>query len=254
VTVIRYRLPAGERFTIEARTRERVVVGSDELLDLEVSFVLACEVVAVDGDVADISGRFGDAVVSGHVLGGRPPDLGPLDGLVIGVRKGVDGRVHKVDGGEAFEALLGGLTVANGLRWFGAVFPAGEVALGTQWAESDRWVLRAAATPIGVDLPVEPVVNLTYRYRLEGVSDGAVEIGVEVEAHGATVSDALGLELTVSGHGTGSIIVDAHAGKLTRSRREARFDVVARPQRRNALALPPMRIERSADAGFTDAT
>lgn len=255
MTTIRYRLPVGDRFTIRAGSHERVSTTTDVLLDLTVGFSLVCDVVAADGDVVDISGRFSDSQVDGHVLDGPPPDVGALDGLTIAVRKGLDGTIRAVDGGEPFERLLGGLTVANGLRWFGAAFPDGDVDVGAEWTTTDRWWLRSDRSPVGIPIPVEPVVDIWYRYRLVDAGvDGPASMSVAIDARGRTVSDALGLEVRVWGVGTGSVEVNRAVGKLTRSERRATLDIVPLPLRRRALALPRLRVERQSEAAFTDTT
>lgn len=245
--LIRYRLPRGERFTIEAATRERIDIAGREVMDVEASFVLVCVVTDVESDgVVRIDGRFEDTKLAGNVRVGPLPDVESLAGTQIVVRKGVDGRVHEVSGAEGVEALFGGLTAANALRWFAAEFPSGEVATGDGWTVTDRWTLRADLTPIALDLPLRPEVGVSYAYVLR---EGA-QMELAISFAGGGRSPELGLELDVSGSGTGHVAVDLEMGKLASSVKEADMRLVPRPFRRGALALPELRVRRQSRSAF----
>lgn len=254
--LIRYRLPEGNRFTIGASTAERITIDSREIMDVDVSFSLACEVAEASGEQVVIDGRFHSPKISGRALSGLLPDVAGLSGCRIRVRKGLDGRVHDVLDAEPVERLFGGLTAANALNWFAAMFAPRSVGVGDRWESRDRWVLRADRTPLGVDLPLRPEVDVRYGYRLRRVRTGegtaCAEIDVDVGLEGGAVSSDLGLELTADGAGRGEVVVDLDAGKLARSRKEAVLRLVPRPTRRGALALPPLRVQRRSEAGFRD--
>lgn len=251
---IRYHLPLGERFTIDAWTRERVWAGTEDLIDLEASFALACEVVGVRGDVVEILGRFERPDVQGRVPGGLVPDVRGLAGHEIRVLKGLDGRVYEVRGAAPVDEIFGGLTAENTLRWFGAAFPHEPVSPGDEWRARDRWELRTERTPLRVALPIVPVVDVDYRYRLDRTGweerPNGADVAVDIGFSGGGCSSALGLELEVSGSGNGRVLVDGDSGKLETSTREATFTVVPRPVRRGALALPTLRAERRSRAGY----
>lgn len=250
--LIRYRLPEGDRFTIAATTAERITIGSREAVDVDVSFDLACEVTDVSGEIVLIDGEFRSPKITGRALGGLLPDVAGLAGRRIRVRKGLDGRVRDVLDAEPVERLFGGLTAANALNWFAAIFADEPVALGDGWAAYDRWVLRADRTPLAVNLPLRPQVEVRYGYRLRRVDawEGTerAEIDVDVQLRGGAVSSELGLELDVEGAGRGEVVVDLGAGKLARSRKEAVIRLVPRPIRRGALALPTLRVQRRSEA------
>lgn len=251
---IRYHLPLGERFTIDARTRERVWAGTEDLIDLEASFALACEVVGVRGDVVDILGRFERPSIEGRVPGGLLPDVERLAGHEIRVLKGLDGVVHEAHGAAPVDEIFGGLTAENALRWFGAAFPHEPVSPGDEWSGRDRWELRTERTPLRVALPIVPVVDVDYRYRLDRAGwaerPNGADVAVDIGFSGGGHSSALGLELEASGSGSGRVLVDGDSGKLEASTREAAFILTPRPLRRGALALPALRAERESRAGY----
>lgn len=248
-TRIRYRLPLGERFTIEATTRERVSVDGGLLLELHASFALACEVVDARGDVVEILGHLERPRIGGRAPGGLLPDIRGLEGGTVRVVKGLDGRVHEALDAGGVEAIFGGLTAANALRWFSAAFPSEAVAPGEEWVSRDRWVLRTDRTPLRISLPLHPVVDVTYRYRLLRARE-PTEIGVAIGFSGGGHSDALGVEVGVTGEGTGRVVVDGTSGKLTVSERRAAFTLQPRATRPGALALPPLHVERHSEAGY----
>jgi hypothetical protein len=240
--LIRYRLPPGDRFTIVAWTHERIELSGRCVMDVEASFALACEVVEASDGIATIRGRFENPKLTGQAITGVP-DLGPLDGTIIVVRKGTDGRVHDVAGAGAVEAMFGGLTAANALMWFAVVF-APEPA--REWTITDRWMLRADRTPLALPLPLYPAVDVVYRHHLRS----ATSVDVDVRFSGGGRSGELGLDLAVSGSGVGEVELDRASGKLASSTKEATLDLVPRAFRRGALALPPLRVTRRSRAGF----
>ena len=250
MTTIRYRLGDGERFTIEAATEERITVDGTVMMDVAVSFVLACEVVGNEDGIVHIAGRFEDAKIAGRAPAGMLPDVGSLQGRTIAVRKGLDGRVHSVEHAEPLEAMFGGLTARNALTWFAAVFPAVAVEPGATWTDTDRWVLRSDQTPLGIDLPLRPAVDVSYGYNLLRLDAREADIDLCLAFGGRTSCSRVGLELGADGGGEGRVVVDLARGKLRSSTKHSVLELRPRAIRRGALALPPLRVERRSEAGF----
>jgi hypothetical protein len=114
-------------------------------------------------------------------------------------------------------------------------------------------VLSAEHSPLGVQLPLSPEVEVGYGFELErwqASGDRAkAEIGVRMGFSGRQTSEELDVELLVTGSGDGRVEVALAAGKLSTSTRQATIDLVPRPTSDEAVSLPSLRLVRWCEAG-----
>lgn len=254
--LLRYRFAAGEAFTLAVTARERIDVDGHALVDVALSLELACLVRAVDDGVADIGAAMRGLSIDGSVPGDRIPATAELEGAELRIRKGVDGTFASAEGPAVIEAVGGGLELVNLLRWFAPSFAPVPVAIGDTWEATDRWTLRADRSPLGLRVPLEPVVDVRYGYRVDADHGGRVHLDATVGFSGGGRSSDAGLEVHIGGSGSGEVVVDTRREKLDRCRRQAVLDIVPRPVGAWAPSLPPMRVRRSCEAVFasTDAS
>lgn len=237
-----YRLEVGERFAIALTATERVRALGVRLLDVDTSFELRCEVVALRDGVAEIAGRFERPRLRGRALG-RLPDLVSLAGAELRVRKRLDGAVLAVDDPAGVGRLMGGLTAANALRWFAARFPSEPVSVGDGWTETDRWELRSDLTPVRARVPLRPLVDVRCDHRLVALDEHRAEV-VTAVAFGGPAARWGPFTVAAAGDGTGRVEVDLDRGKLTSSVKSARLALTVRPGGGRVV------VERTSQAGL----
>lgn len=250
---IKYQLDVGERFSIVA-TAERTVRCSGIPLPLSMSFlipwkfsvrfVLDCRVteqlpdefVTIEGALREIqvSGRAGIAEFYGEASRGRIKKVQGLrhallpvlsaTGDSFRVKKSLYGDIEGVEGGEKIQRALGGLTMDQGLRWYGGLFPRQKNK--KIWKQQDSFLMGSSF--IGIPFPIRHHAGITYVYSHAGQEDfqGASfpALRVQLKLKGVkTESPFSFLSISSRGRGEGLIVADTEKGKIARSCRNAVF-------------------------------
>jgi hypothetical protein len=249
--LIRYRLEAGEQFSIEGLAHRRcnyvVPLGAGRLpvMDLSVRFVLDCHVTGVDqaNDMCSIACCMSQVEaegtvwklplslgLSGQILGGTPvkhvlSKLREAVGDKFTVQKSLFGPIQSVDGGERAARAMGGMSLQAGLTWYGASFPRHASKFGESWLEEINFEM--GADFLGLVGPHRHGVRLGCEYKPTGWTEGDVvfpRFQQQLQFEGvSSLGWGLGLRLKTSGKGKGEVVANTDTGKIYRSRKDAKL-------------------------------
>ena len=243
----RYRLDPGERFTIRGVAERAVhllpVAGPRVCLQtLEIGFLLDCEVTDQPSEnLCRIESLLREVTVFGQLFGrsvevrsdrsvfGGPVGKRHMDEFAqaIGdrfvVTKSLFGPISHVEGGDLTKNVLGGVSVAEGLSWYGASFPDRALTHGEEWSDA----LTLSVSPKFLGLPgtqAHPIqVGCVYRAAgWETFQDLTCPLVRQVlDFRG--ISSLGPLELESKGSGEGLVLPNLRDGKIARSKKRARI-------------------------------